>query len=919
MPRFPVPALVGAALFSLIPGSGPVTAQQAIPTPESVIGFAIGDDFQLASYEQSMAYFRALDEASDRVQVVEVGRTSEGRAWYVALISSPENLVNVERYREISQRLAHPEGLTDEEARALAREGKVIVAIDGGLHSSETAHGQHTIQLAYDLVTEKDGDVSRAILDNVVLLLWPSLNPDGQEMIVDWYRSNLGTPYEISGLPALYQKYVGHDNNRDGYGLNMIESRASVRVNRHWEPQVMYSHHMTAPFPATIFLPPYADPISPYGHPLISRTMNMMGMAAAQMLDERGFPGATHMGTGYDTWYPGYIDFVNLFHNVVLMFSETGMHGYATPRFYTVNDFPQEDRALKPGALHSSLWRGGWWRLKNSVDMMLIASTATLDVAAKYRENILYNRYQAGRDVIALHTDGPPYAYFIPQQQRDPVAAVELLRRLAFQNIEIQQLDRVVEFQGHTHPAGTWVIPMARGNASLPEVLLSVQDYPEVRVHPDAPADQPYDISGWTLPYQMNVRVFEAGSPLSEEVLSALVPLQGEATPWTSEADAAPFDMVPGPGFNTNAAAAAILPLPGRLSGSGSNLSLDAFQNNAYRAVNQAWNQGARVSFSPGLAGGGGAPGSGGRFVISGLGSREIETLVSDLALQAERTGRAGTSISRPRVGLFRPWQASIDEGWTRWLLEMFDFEFQNLYNADVKAGELRDRVDVIILPDMRGRQILQGSPRGTVPPRYAGGIGDVGVRALDAFVRSGGTLVCLNGSSTFAIDQLHLPVKDVVAELDNEDFYVGGSILEVTVDPSHPVMTGMPERSKIMVARSPVFTVTDGFEGTALAKYQDLGSPLVSGYLLGEEYIQGYAAALDVFHGEGHVILLGFRPQWRAQSYATFPVLFNAALYPGEVAGVASGNLEFWSAPAPEEKEGEGGGEQRGEGENAP
>ncbi len=378
-----------------------------------------------------------------------------------------------------------------------------------------------------------------------------------------------------------------------------------------------------------------------------------------------------------------------------------------------------------------------------------------------------------------------------------------------------------------------------------------------------------------------------------------MVPLQGEATPWTSVADAAPFDMVPGPGFNTNPAAAAILPLPGRLSGSGSSLSLDAFQNNAFRAINQAWNQGARVSFAPGQAGEDGAPGSGGRYVISDLSNREMESMVSDLALQAERTGQAGTRISRPRVGLFRPWQASMDEGWTRWLFEMFDFEFQNLYNADIIAGELRNRVDVIVLADMRGRQILQGSAPGTVPPRYAGGIGDVGVRALDAFVRAGGTLVCMNASSSFAIDQLHLPVRDVVAELDNEDFSVGGSILEVTVDPSHPVMTGMPERSKIMVARSPVFTVTEGFEGTALAKYQEQGSPLVSGYLLGEEHIQGYAAALDVFHGDGHVILLGFRPQWRAQPYATFPVLFNAVLYSRELSVIASGIPAFWTAPA--------------------
>ncbi len=907
MPRFSACALVAGVLFTLSLHKNPVLGQQPVPTPESVIGFAIGEDFKLASYDQSIAYFRALDEASDRVQLVEVGRTSEGRAWYIALISDPENLANVERYREISRRLAHPEGLTDAEARALAKEGKAIVAIDGGLHSSETAHGQHTIQLAYDLVSEKDGDISRAILENVVLVLWPSLNPDGQEMIVDWYNSNLGTPYELASLPRLYQKYIGHDNNRDGYGLNMIESRAAVRVNRYWEPQVIYSHHMTSPFPATIWLPPYADPIHPFAHPLINRTMSMMGMAAAQMLDERGMLGATHMGTGYDAWYPGYIDFVNLFHNVVIMFSETGLHGYATPRFYSVNDFPQEDRGLNPGTLHSSLWPGGWWRLKNSVDVMLTASTATLDVAAKYRENILYNRYQAGRDVIALHTKGPPYAYFVPEDQRDPVAAVELLRRLAFQDIEIQRLQRAVEFQGRVFQAGTWVIPMARANASLAHALLSVQEYPEIRVHPDAPADQPYDVAGWTLPYQMDVRVFEAGSPLTQEVLSAMVPIEGEAVGWASEDDAAPFDMVTGPGFNTHGTAAGIVPPPGRLTGSGANLSLDASQNNTFKAVNQAWDMGARVSFLPGQPGNDGAPGSGGRYVISGLGSSQMERLVSNLALQAERSGRPGTAVSRPTVGLYRPWQASIDEGWTRWLLERFDFEFVNLYNADVRAGELLERVDVIILPDMRGRQILQGAAKGTTRPQYVGGIGDLGVRALDAFVREGGTLVCMNGSTGFAIDQLNLPVTNVVGGLDNEVFYAPGSILEVIVDPSHPVMTGMPERSKIMFARSPVFSVTDGFEGRALAKYQELGTPLLSGYLLGEEHLQGYAAALDVFHGDGHVILLGFRPQWRAQSYGTFPGLFNGALYTQEVAGIASGNPDFWIPPTPKEEGDEG------------
>lgn len=885
-------------------GSDGAAAQGNIPTPESVLGFAIGDDFELASYDESIRYFQALDAATDRLELREVGRTSEGRAWYIALISSPENLANVERYREISKRLADPNGLSPDEARALAHEGKVIVAIDGGLHATETAHGQHTIQLAYDLVTEKDGDITRAILDNVVLLLWPSVNPDGQNMVVEWYEENLGTPFEVSRLPRLYQRYIGHDNNRDGYGLNMIESRTVVRVNRTWEPQVIYSHHMTAPRPATIWLPPYADPISPYVHPLINRTMNMMGMAAAQMLDERGMVGATHMGTGFDAWYPGYIDFMNSFHNIVIMFSETGIHASATPRFYTLNDFPPSARDLQPRTLHSSLWRGGWWRLKNSVDYMLTASTAVLDVAAKYRENILFNRYQAGRDAIAMYEEGPPFGYFVPQQQRDPLAAVEMLRRLAYQDIDVYQLQQGVEFEGQTFPAGTWVIPMDRANANLTRQLLSVQNYPDLRQFPDGPPDQPYDVAGWTLPYQMNVRVVAAGSPLDASVTSVMQPVQGTTVPWASTDDAAPWDIAPGPGFDTHPVAAGIRPLPGSLSGSGSALQIDVSQNNAYKALYRAWQSGGQVRFVAGTPGTDGAAGSSGHYVVTGLSGSAMQQMVDDLALRAERTGSAGTPINQPRIGLYRPWAPSIDEGWTRWLFEMYGLSFRSLYNADIKAGNLRDRYDVIVLADMGRNTILNGSRPGTVPPRYAGGIGNVGVRALDEFVRLGGTLVATNSSTLFAIEELHLPVVNVVEDLERDEFFLPGSIVEMQVDPSHPVMAGMPERAKVMASRGPVFSVTDDFSGSVLAKYQDVGSPLLSGYLLGEEFIQGYATALDVNHGEGHVILLGMRPQWRGQPFGTFKILFNAAMFSQQLAATVEKNEDFWTRPEPDEEE---------------
>ena len=282
-----IPVLVGLLLGTAWARTSAGGDSEAVPTPESVLGFKVGDDFKLASYDQAMAYFKALAAASDRVQLVQVGRTSEGRDWYIALISSAENLAKAEHYRQISLKLARAEGLDDAAARALAAEGKAIVAIDGGVHSTETATGQHTIQLAYDIVTEKEGDAGRAILDNVILVLWPSLNPDGQNMVAEWYAQNLGTPYETSPLPRLYQKYIGHDNNRDGYSINMIEARVTVRTNRHWEPQVIYSHHQTSSFPATIWLPPYSEPIDPNVHPMMSRMVNLMGTAAAAACSSR--------------------------------------------------------------------------------------------------------------------------------------------------------------------------------------------------------------------------------------------------------------------------------------------------------------------------------------------------------------------------------------------------------------------------------------------------------------------------------------------------------------------------------------------------------------------------------------------------------------------------------------------------------
>jgi hypothetical protein len=794
--------------------------------------------------------------------------------------------------------------MTEPEARQLAMDGKAIVHIDGGLHATEVAHAQHTIQLAYDLVTGDSNPEIAAILDNVILLLWFSINPDGQTMVSDWYKSNVGTSYEVAGAPFLYQKYIGHDNNRDGYMINQIESRVATRIDRYWEPQIIYNHHQSSPFPTRIWIPPFAEPISPNVHPLMWRTVNLIGMAMAQALEERGQEGAVHMGSGFDNWYPGFMDHANNFHNVASLLTETALYRYATPHFYTIGDFPANARDLRPESLYASPWQGGWWRIRDAIDYMLTASISVLDVAAKYRTDLLFNRYQAASDVVEQYRSGPPYGYFISQGQSDPVAAVEMLRRLAFNGIEIQRLTRAVTVDGVTHGAGSWMIPMDQPNANFVRQLFAVQEYPDLREYPEGPPEQPYDVSGWTLPYLFDVRVVEARTPLEADVREALEDLYAEALPWDADIDAQPWDTPPGVGFDSNPVARAIVPSAGTSPGRGDALILDPAQNNSYKALSRAWREGGSVRFDPGAsAADSGSSGTSGQWVVTGLTADARGALVSDLALQASQASALGTMIRQPRIGLYRPWNASMDEGWTRWILEMYEIEHVNLYNADVRAGDLRSRYDVIVLADMGGNQIINGFGNGSVPPRYAGGVGAEGVREIDAFVRAGGTLVTINGSSSFAVDELHLPVRNVISEVERDEYFAGGAVVELLVDPSHPVMSGLPERSKIFVGSSPVFSTEEGFKGHVLAKYDTNGSPLLSGYFLGEEYVQGYAAALDVEYGDGRVVLLGFRPQWRGQPFGTFKILFNAALYSNQVAALVPGNEGFWQAPQEEEE----------------
>ena len=899
-----VSAILSTCLFSAGIGTSPLPLQTPeIPSPKSVLGFEVGADFKLASYEESIRYFRLLDASSDKLRLIQAGRTSQGRPWYMALISTPENLAGIERFRDISVQLAHPDGVSEEEARRLSLEGKAFVDINGGLHSTEAAGAQHTIQLAYQLLSESEEAPVREILDNVIVMLWPSLNPDGQEIVVNWYRSNLGTPYEVAPLVELYQKYVGHDNNRDAYMLNMVESRVLTRSWQFWEPQIIYVHHQTAPFPTRIWLPPFADPIASRTPPLMARQVNTIGMAIAEGLESRGLLGAIHMGTGFDAWYPGYIDFLPMLQNRVAFWTETALYRYATPRFYTVSDFPEEARDLVPGTLYPSPWKGGWWRLRDAVDYMRVASLSVLEYAAKYKDRLLFNRYQSGSTTILKYKVEPPFAYFIPREQRDPVAAVEMLKRLAFNGIRVFELSSPISVEGLAHPAGSWIIPMDQEFGELVRELFQEQKYPDLKAYPQGPPEKTFDASGWTLPYLMDVRIIPVMSPLTAQVRSALKPVRGEALAWektyseASDVDLSSFDSVSGAGFDTHPVAAGIQPSAGQLRGSGKHIVLDPSHNNAFRALNQALAQGAEVHYAP--PAGDAELSSSGRYVVAGISTEMQSGWAASLALDIDRRHDSAGPRVKSRVGLYRPWRASMDEGWTRWLFEQYEFDFANLRNVDFYRDSL-DQFDVIVLPDETSQSILEGFRPGTVPPRYQGGIGQSGVRNLESFVRKGGTLICLNRSSDFAISALHLPVANVVADLSQDEFYSSGSIVEVTVNPGHPVMAGMPSRAKVFFDRSPVFTTLAEFQGVALASYRADDSSLLSGYLQGEKHVRGFAAALDVYLGKGHVLLIGFRPQWRGQPFGTFRILFNAAFYSGELAAGAYSASDFWEPPAP-------------------
>jgi hypothetical protein len=833
--------------FSCLPLFAVPTFAQ-VPTPASVLGHTPGEDFYLANYEDAVKYFHALAASSDRMKMFTVGKSSEGRDIEVGVISSPENLARLDEYKNTARRLATAKDLNDEQAHQLARESKVIVHIDGGLHSSEVAGGQHSIALAYKLLSAKNDPEIDAILNNVILVLWPTLNPDGQDMVVSWYRQNVGTKYEVAPMPWLYQDYVGHDNNRDGFMMNMKEEKVVTQTELEYSPVIFYCQHQTAPFPARIWIPPFADPISSNISPYVRSWLNTIGTNMAAYLDQHHMPGAISE-TRFDNWYAGFTDWAGVFRGEISFFTETALYKYATPRFYTVDEFPKEYQDLRALSMYTTPWDGGWWRLHDAVDYMVGGSMSVLDLAAKNRETLLFNRYQSARD--SIHRTEPPFAYVISDSQADVPEAGLLAQKMIDNGLDVYQSKPGFHANGIDYPAGSWVIPMDQPYAAMAKELFERQVYPVAATGSTAPgAHLPYDITGWTLPLQMGVSVDTLLDPLPQDQRALMSKVDRITLP-----DA-------------------------HVAGAGSVFAVSHKPNASFQLVNAVLAQGGTVAMASDALNT--AEGTEkGAFIVSGVSRSVVSDLATKFSIGAVSIPSVPTHvvpIKKARVGLYRPWDPSIDEGWTRWILENYNYEPKSIYNADMRSAGLNSRYDVIILPDMSSEQLMEGFQTGSVPGQYAGGIERDGLNNLREFVRAGGTLIAFNRTAASLIPLMSLPVRNVLQGVPSEKFFCAGSLLRVEMQqPDMPVNYGVPASPVVMFERGPAFETLPGFKGAVLAKYAKEADPLESGMIQHSEVLHDKDAALQLSFGSGRILLYGFKPQQRAQAHGTYRYLFNA------------------------------------------
>jgi hypothetical protein len=822
----------------------------ALPTPEQHLGFRPGADYQLAGYQEIIGYFQTLAASSDRIRLADFGRSAHGKSTFVAFLSSRENLQRLDRYREIQRRLALGEA-TAEEAARLAKEGRAIVWIDSGLHASEVAPVQHAPELAYRILTDESAE-ARRIRDEVILLQVPVINPDGLDWIVEWYRRNRGTPYELAPLPRLYQKYAGHDNNRDWFMLNLPETRNATRLLfQEWFPHIVYNQHQQPAFPARIFVPPYAEPLNPHIPAAVLEGIHLIGSAMKERLALERKPGVLSY-FGFDAWWNGGLRSTPAFHNMHGILTETAANVYAEPRDYDAAKFPAAFAngvpTREPSVFYPNPWRGGRWTLRDAIEYMLTADIALLHLAATRREEFVMKAWRLAREAI----ESPkPYAYVISRDQWDRSAAPDMLERMAFAGVRVERAAAAFSAGGKTYPAGSFVVRAGQPFRPYLMDLLEPQKYPELKSGQDGPTRRPYDIAGWTLPMLMGVQV----DRLEEPFTAQLTPVAS----W---------------------------PLEGAVEGEGPVALLDARETSAYRAVAALLARGQRVAWSA----------SGEWIVAADAGATALANEFGIRIRRAAQAPPARYELRPPRAGLYESWVANMDAGWTQFVFDRFQIPYTLLHNEDIRAGALRGRLDVIVLPSQTTSGILHGVREGetiqdrnqgarisTQRPEYSGGIGIVGLARLEEFVREGGTLVALDQAGDLLIDHFPLPVRNAVRSGDRRVFDSPGSLLRMSVDTAHPLAFGMPAAFMGFSTGAAAYEITlapaynhGERETRAMVRFAEKDL-LASGWLSGERAAAGRSALVEARHGEGRVLLFGFRPQFRGQTAATFRLLLNA------------------------------------------
>lgn len=811
------------------------TLENSIPSPRSLLGFTPGDDRTIADWRQITDYFARLDRASDRVLVQTIGETTLRRPLIVAFISAPENIRDLEKYKAIQRRLSDPRTVTSEaERERLIEQGKTVVTISCSIHSTEIVASQMSMQLAYELASASDAD-TREILHNTILILIPSANPDGVDIVADWYRRTLGGAYEGKDPPELYHHYAGHDDNRDWFMMNLKETQAITALMwKEWFPQIVYDIHQQGTTGSRFFIPPFYDPPNPLIAPLLLREVGLIGHKVAADLQAANFQGVITNAL-YDTWWHGGFRTAPYYHNSIGILSEAASARLMTPVNITRDQLARATvrgmvSALSAATNFPDPWPGGLWRARDIMAMELIASRSVLSMAAKYRANYLRNFYELGRANLNV-PGGAPLAYLIPAGQSRDEAVAKMIGALVAQGVEVQRLDRELhmEFTGERGaqplafstgmgsrdgqpaassgtstslpspaeeiPAGSYIIFLAQPYGSNVRALFEPQVYPDRRA-PNGEAERPYDVAGWTLPMQMGVRVQAIAGIKEPAGERRLTPVVSQAQVHRELGLPVERDLIP------------VIPNP----------------------------------------------------------------------------------ITPPvRVGLYKSWMASMDEGWTRWVFDTFGVPYRTLLDRDMRKGNLRAGYDVIILPSQRAKEIIEGNAPGSYPSEYTGGITTAGVDNLRRFVEAGGTLICFDASTELAIKYFTLsstkgtasartafPLRNVLEGVRSSDFYCPGSILSLDVDTTHPLAVGLAQKVDAYFINSSAFDVVDAQSVRVIARYAQQGV-LRSGWLLGEGRIAGKVALAEVPMGRGRVILFGFRPQHRGQTWGTFPFIFNA------------------------------------------